>query len=83
MHLGSRKALECLGFVHTPASSLNPKAQQGTVIGYARNSVGLRVLMAGIHYRDRRAIVESNSVICHEGIRGVNGTSFDSNHYHY
>ena len=47
--------------------------------GYARNSVGLRVLMAGIHYRDRRAIVESNSVICHEGIRGVNGTSFDSN----
>ena len=35
--------------------------------------------MAGIPYRDRRAIVESNSVICHEGIRGINGTSFDSN----
>ena len=49
------------------------------MIGYARNSVGLRILMAGIPYRDRRAIVESNSVICHEGVRGVNGTSFDSN----
>jgi hypothetical protein len=58
---------------------LEPKALQGTVVGYARNSVGLRVLMAGVPFRDRHAIVESNSVVCHEGIRGVNGTSFDSN----
>jgi len=35
--------------------------------------------MAGVPFRDRHAIVESNSVVCHEGIRGVNGTSFDSN----
>ena len=48
-------------------------------MGYARNSVGLRVLLAGAHYKDRRAIVESNSVICHESIRSVSGTSFDSN----
>ena len=68
------KVLGCLGFVHTP----EPKALQGTVVGYARKSVGLRILMTGIHYRDKRAIVESNSVICHEGIRGVSGTSFDS-----
>jgi len=73
------KVLGCLGFVHTPAGTLEPKALQGTVVGYARKSVGLRVLMTGVHYRDKRAIVESNSVICHEGIRGVNGTSSDCN----
>ena len=73
------KVVGCLCFVHKPASTMEAKGIQDTVIGYARNSVGLRVLLAGVHYRDRHAIVESNSVICHEGIRGVNNTSFDSN----
>ena len=40
---------------------------------------GLRVWITGTNFRSREAIVESNSVICHEGIRGINGTSFDSN----
>lgn len=52
---------------------------QGNVVGYARNSVGLRVLLAGVSYNDRHAIVESISVICYEGTRGINGTSFDGN----
>ena len=51
----------------------------GSSLWGGANSVGLRVLMAGVPFRDRHAIVESNSVVCHEGIRGVNGTSFDSN----
>ena len=75
----SFKVLGCLCFVHTPVSSLESKTYQGTVVGYARDSVGLRVLVAGVHFRHKRAIIESNSVICHEGIRGINGTSFDSN----
>ena len=75
----SFKVLGCLCFVHTPSSSLDAKAYQGTVVGYARDSVGLRVLAAGVNFRSKRAIIESNSVICHEGIRGINGTSFDSN----
>ena len=58
---------------------MKAKGVQGTVVGYAKNSVGLRVLIAGAHYKDRHAIVESNSVICREGLRGINGTSFDSN----
>ena len=41
--------------------------------------VGLRVLVAGANFRSTRAIIESNSVICHEGIRGINEISFDSN----
>ena len=73
------KVLGCLCFVHTPSSSLDAKAYQGTVVGYARDSIGLRVLVAGVNFRSKRAIIESNSVICHEGIRGINGTSFDSN----
>ena len=75
----SFKVLGCLCFVHTPSSSLDAKVYQGTVVGYARDSIGLRVLVAGVNFRSKRAIIESNSVICHEGIRGINGTSFDSN----
>ena len=75
----SFKVIGCLCFVHTSSSSLDAKAYQGTVVGYARDSIGLRVLVAGVNFRSKRAIIESNSVICHEGIRGINGTSFDSN----
>ena len=73
------KVIGCLCFVHKPASTMEAKGVQGTVVGYAKNSVGLRVLIAGAHYKDRHAIVESNSVICREGLRGINGTSFDGN----
>lgn len=73
------KVIGCICFVHKPASTMEAKGVQGTVVGYAKNSVELRVLLAGAHYKNRHAIVEPNSVICHEGIRGVNGTSFDSN----
>ena len=76
---GYFKVIGCLCFVHNPAATLEAKFFQGTVVGYARESTGLQVLVAGVNYRDRRAIVESNSVICHEGIRGINRTSFDSN----
>ena len=41
----------CLCFVHKPASTMEAKGVQGTVVGYARNSVGLRVLLAGAHYK--------------------------------
>ena len=40
----------CLFFVHKPASTMEAKGVQGTVVGYAKNSVGLRVLLAGVHY---------------------------------
>ena len=75
----SFKVIGCLCFVHTTSSSLESKAYQGTVVGYTRDSVGLRVLVAGVNFRSKRAIIEANSVICHEGIRGIDGTSFDSN----
>jgi len=73
------KVIGCLCFVHKPASTMEAKGVQGSVVGYAKNSVGLRVLIAKAHYKDRHAIVESNSVICHEGLRGINGTFFDGN----
>ena len=51
------KVIGCLGYVYGPASSLKAKAAQGTVVGYARESVGLRVLIAGVHFRGRQTIV--------------------------
>ena len=64
----SFKVIGCLCFVHTSASSLDAKAYQSTVVGYARDSIVLRLLVAGVNFRSKRAIIESNSVICHEGI---------------
>ena len=56
--LSYAKVLGCLAFVHKPAGSLESRATQGTVIGYVKQSKGLRI--TGTNFRSREAIVESN-----------------------
>ena len=39
--LSYAKVLGCLAFVHKPAGSLESRATQGTVIGYAKQSISI------------------------------------------